>query len=82
MEETDDGPTLRPSIGNWQQACQSHYLITRGEVVWAASWTPEQIDDGQRREEERRRNYYDALDRNRGGMAQKLWRWLKSLLVR
>ena len=82
MDETDDGPTLRPSIGNWQQACQSHYLITRGEVVWAAPWTAKQIADGQRREEEHRRKYYAALDRNRGGMAQKLWRWLKSLLGR
>ena len=82
MEETDDGPTLYPSVGNWQQACQSHYLITRGEVIWADLWTAEQIADGRRREEERRREYYDALDRSRGGVLQKIWRWLKGLLGR
>ena len=82
MEETDDGPTLYPSVGNWQQACQSHYLITRGEVIWADLWTAEQIADGRRREEKRRREHYDALDRSRGGVLQKIWRWLKGLLGR
>ena len=75
VEETDDGPTLRPSVGSWQQACQSHYLITCGEVRWSAHWTAKQIADGRHREEERRREYYDSLDRKRGGVLQKLWRW-------
>ena len=82
IEETDNGPTLRPSVGNWQQACQSHYLITRGEVIWAAPWTAEQIADVQRSEEERRCEYYEALARKRGGVVQKLWRWMKSLFGR
>ena len=82
MEERDDGPTLRPSVGNWQQACQSHYLIIRGQVIWADPWTSEQIADGRRSEEENRRRYYDALDRSRAGMVRKLWRWMKSLLGR
>ena len=80
LEETDNGPTLRPSVGNWQQACQSHYLITRGEVIWAERWTPEQIADGQYCEEECRREYYDALYRKRGGVLHRVWRWIKSLL--
>ena len=75
LEETDDGPTLRPSVGNWQQTCQSHYLITAGEVVWAEPWTAEEIADGRRREEERRRRYYDSLLR-------RLWRWIKGLFRR
>ena len=82
VEETDGGPTLRPSVGNWQQACQSHYLIIRSEVIWAAQWTAEQIADGRRREEKRRREYYDSLDRRRDGVVQKLWRWMKSLFER
>ena len=48
LEETDSGPTLRPSVGNWQQACQSHYWIYRGEIVWSVKWTPEQIAAGRR----------------------------------
>jgi hypothetical protein len=77
FEETDNGPTLRPSIGNWQLPCQSHYWIIRGEVVWAPKWTPEEIATGRRGEETRRRAYYDALERQRGGTLRRFWRWLK-----
>lgn len=79
LEETDGQPTLRPSVGNWQQACQSHYWIYRGDVIWSYKWTPEQIAAGRRRDEERRRVYYDALDWQRGGNLRRFWRWLKSL---
>ena len=82
VEETNSGPSLRPSVGNWQQACQSHYWIYRGEIRWAEKWTPEQIAAGRRYEEERRRAYYDALDRSRGGIIQRFWRWLKGLFNR
>lgn len=79
LEETDSGPTLRPSVGNWQQACQSHYWIYRGEVEWSDKWTPEQIAKGRSREEKRRRAYYDALDRKRDGKLKNGRRWLKGL---
>jgi len=79
LEDTDSGPTLYPSIGNWQQACQSHYWIYRGKVKWAEKWTPEQIAAGRRHEEERQRAYYGSFGHKRGGTLQRLWRWLKSL---
>ena len=79
VEETKTGPTLRPSVGNWQQACQSHYWISRGKVVWAEKWTPKEIAAGRGHEEERRRTYYSALDRKRGGAARRLWHRLKGL---
>jgi len=79
VTETKNGPSLDPSIGNWQEPCQSHYWIKRGEVRWAAKWTPEQIAEGRQHEEERRRAYYDALDRTRAGRIAQFWRWLKSL---
>ena len=81
-EEADGGPTLHPSVGNWQQACQSHYLITRGDVLWADQWSAEEIAAGRHREEERRREYYDALERKRGGVVRKLWRWIRRLFER
>ena len=81
IEETDGGPTLSPSVGNWQQACQSHYWIYRGEIRWADKWAPEQIVAGRRREEERRRTYFDALDRKRGRI-RRFWRWVKNLFER
>jgi len=80
LEETDSGPTLGPSIGNWQQACQSHYSIYRGRVVWSDKWTAEQIVAGRRSEETRRYAYYDALARRRSGILRRFWRWVKSLI--
>ena len=78
VHETPSGPSLWPSVGNWQQACQSHYIIRAGKIVWAGKWTPEQIAAGRRDEEERRRAHYDALYPL--GIWQRFWRWLKSLL--
>ena len=80
VEETRSGPSLTPSVGNWQQPCQSHYWIDRGEIRWAEKWTPAQIAAGRQREQERRCVYYDVLDRQRGGPFRRFWRWLKSLL--
>lgn len=82
LEETDNGPSLRPSVGNWQLPCQSHYLIIRGEVIWAPKWTPEEIAAGRCDEERRARAYYDALDRQRGGILQRVWRWVKQRFER
>lgn len=79
VKETINGPSLWPSVGNWQQACQSHYWIDQGKIIWADKWTPEQIEVGRRNEEERRRLYYDALDRKQSGIIQRFWNWLKSL---
>lgn len=80
LEETYKGPTLYPSVGNWQQNCQSHYWIYEGEIKWAKKWTPQQIAAGRRKEEERRRAYYEALNHQRGGVLKRFWRWLKNIL--
>lgn len=77
--ETQDGPSLRPSVGNWQQPCQSHYWIDRGEVLWSEKWTPEQIATGRRFEQERREAYYESRSRHRGGILYRFWHWIKSL---
>jgi len=79
LEETDRGPTLSPSIGNWQLPCHSHYFIICGEVTWAAKWTSEEIAAGRQREQERRRVYYDALGRKQGAVLRRFWQWLKHL---
>ena len=70
ISETKSGVTLRPSVGNWQQPCRSHYLITRGKIVWAPQWSAEEIAAGRSQEQQRREAYYDALDRKRGGMSK------------
>lgn len=79
LEETPSGPTLRPSIGNWQQECKSHYVISRGDVIWAEKWTSEQIVAGRRREEKNRINYYRTRERQNSGTLKRLWIWLARL---
>lgn len=82
VKETKSGPSLWPSVGNWQEKCQSHYWITRGEIIWAKKWSSEQIAAGRRHEEERKRAYYDAIDRERSSKLGRFWRWVKDLFER
>jgi hypothetical protein len=74
-------PTLRPSIGNWQLPCQSHYLITEGQIEWAEKWSPDQIAAGRQAEEARRRAYYDGLATRRNSPLNRAWRWIKKLVT-
>lgn len=41
--------SMSPSVGNWGFTCRSHYVIDRGAVRWAPSWTQEQVAAGRRR---------------------------------
>lgn len=79
LTETKNGPTLDPSIGNWQEPCQSHYWIERGEIRWAPKWTPEEILAGRQFEGERLRERYDTLNQNRAGKIARFWQWLRGL---
>ena len=79
LHESDEGPSLRPSVGNWQLPCQSHYWIDAGRIVWSGKWTREQIDDGRRREVIRRQVYYDKREHERPGIFKRFWRWIVSL---
>jgi len=76
IKVTDSGPTLYPSVGNWQQACQSHYWIWHGSIRWADQWTPEQIAQGRSREQEKRHAYYGEPNHQPKGILEKLWVWL------
>jgi hypothetical protein len=82
LTETPKGPTLRPSVGNWQQPCQSHYWIEAGEIRWAPKWTPKQIEQGRCKEEARRKAYFDSQSNRTGGLRGRVWRWLKALFRR
>jgi len=35
FHESEKGPSLRPSIGNWQLPCTSHYWVDGGKVEWS-----------------------------------------------
>jgi hypothetical protein len=73
------GPSLWPSVGNWQKACRSHYIIENGQIIWCGAWTPEQVAAGRFHEEARRRAHYDALYA-RVSIWTRIASWLKSLL--
>lgn len=79
FKESPLGPTLHPSIGNWQQACKSHYFISQGNIIWAGQWSPEEIKAGRTAEESRRKAYYDAINTRSGGVLRKFWNCLRSL---
>jgi hypothetical protein len=70
------GPSLRPSIGNWQLPCRSHYWIACGKIEWSRTWSPAQVEDGRRAEEERRRVYYESRLPESRSTAAKLKDWL------
>lgn len=78
--DSREGPTLYPSIGNWQQTCQSHYWIRKGEIIWAEEWTAEQIEAGRLGEQRRRQVYYERMYHKQDGFFIKIWRWILSLL--
>jgi hypothetical protein len=63
VEKRRAGPSVWPSIGNWQLPCHSHYIIRRGNVIWCNQWTPEEITAGRHAEEERRARYYESRRR-------------------
>jgi hypothetical protein len=57
---TFDGETvsLWPSVGNWQLACRSHYVVEKDNVIRAGDWTPQQIAAEQQRDKAAKTRYY------------------------
>lgn len=54
------GVSLRPSIGNWNFPCQSHYWIIDGAVHWSTDMTEEQIRAGRAYNSALREQYFKA----------------------
>jgi len=78
FRETAGKPTLRPSMGNWELPCRSHYFITKGMIEWATEWSEKQIQAGRLAEEKKKRKYYSQLKRNhkRKFSLSHFFRWL------
>lgn len=72
-----NGPSLSPSIGNWQRPCQSHYFINDGAIEWAPKWSPAQVEAGRALEHQRRDRYYRELYRR--PWLVRVWERLKDL---
>jgi hypothetical protein len=76
LKESRAGPTLWPSIGNWQRPCRSHYIIWDGRIHWAGDWSAEQVEAARSRD---RRHLEAHFAQNRAEQ-KALWprfkRWL------
>ncbi|WP_395568897.1 DUF6527 family protein, partial [Pseudomonas syringae group genomosp. 7] len=59
---TFDGESvsLHPSIGNWNQKCQSHYVVQRGRVLEADPWTKSRIEAERLREKAAKAAHYGS----------------------
>ena len=63
---TFDGETisLRPSVGNWNLACRSHYVVESGRVIEADPWSDEQIAAERRRDKAAKAFYYGTSEKS------------------
>ncbi len=61
-----DGRTvsLYPSIGNWNFECQSHYWITRSEVIYSGKWDKKDIQKSRNRDKKRKSDFYNSQTKN------------------
>lgn len=79
LKVTPKGPSLWPSVGNWQRACRSHYVIDCGTIIWCDQWTPEQIAEGRQFEQFHRIAHYAALSSQERGIFAKFCNFMKRL---
>jgi hypothetical protein len=70
------GPSLFPSVGNWQLPCRSHYWIWNGGIEWAEEWSDEQVKEGREREMARTQAYFRAQDAK---VSRRFSKWFSSL---
>ncbi|TAU59051.1 DUF6527 family protein [Rhizobium ruizarguesonis] len=78
VNDTGHGPTVVPSIGNWQLPCRSHYVITGGKTLWAGQWSEAQIKAGRNAEQRRRAAHYVARVHGRKWWVR-LGKWLRGI---
>lgn len=50
--------SLKPSIGNWNFPCRSHYWIRGGNIEWAGDMPQWAIDEGRANNKARKAKYY------------------------
>lgn len=77
LEVAEAGPTLSPSVGNWQLPCRSHYWIVEGKVVWEGPWSTNEIEAGRLREQDRRAVFYGRATGSSPGWLRKFLEFLK-----
>ncbi|MCT8088714.1 hypothetical protein H0920_01220 [Acinetobacter sp. C_4_1] len=86
LKKNMDTISLRPSIGNWNYSCKSHYFITNNQVIWANRFTQKQIANIQKKDKLDKQNYIDSKNKqiinsllNDDNWLSKIWKSIKSL---
>lgn len=61
---TYDGEAISiwPSVGNWNFACRSHYVIRGGKVLEADAWSEQRIAAERKRDKAAKAAYYVPAD--------------------
>lgn len=77
LVEGENGPSLWPSVGNWQQECKSHYIIEDGNVVECGRWTDDEIKTGRMREQESVKVYFERKYGRKHGL-ERFWAWVQN----
>ena len=89
-----DAVTLKPSIGNWNHPCQSHYWIRGNHIIWAGSMTQQEINHGRKRDRAFKKAYFERVNVEKSmtkpsvtssptaqkSLTKNLWAFLKSWL--
>jgi hypothetical protein len=71
LSREGEAVSLWPSVGNWDYACKSHYVIRRNQVRWAGAMTALQIKRVKQRDEVALRSQVASTNafRDREGLA-------------
>lgn len=59
LRRSTRGASLRPSIGNWNFPCRSHYWITDGRVEWDADMSDQAVKAGRAFNARLRERYFE-----------------------
>ena len=62
LSRDGDAVSLWPSVGNWDYACKSHYVIRWNQVRWSGSMTAHQIKRVKQRDDAALRSYVDSTN--------------------
>ena len=77
--------TLSPSVGNWSEKCQSHYVIRKSRVLWAGRLPRDKIREIREQRQRELEEYYGVGDspdrpsplREADGFWAKVWKHIR-----
>ena len=65
LRKEGDLVSLYPSIGNWNDPCQSHYFIRRSRVLWAGRMSANQIASVQAKDRADKERHVDLVNKGK-----------------